>query len=464
MSSLAKTIIYGTVADVENAIGNSEPLDVYDEYGFTPIVEAAIMNKVDVAQLLLKKGASVDFSDLLDRTALFWACDNNNLALCKLLLENRANPNSYSVSKQSPLVYPLLRRQLELKNLLYAFGANLDFAQDFINTKLIGHRFALIGQNYVVNPSGDFVMVDFEGFIFEFTSSLIQDSLHRFSTNYSAKHLQHLKKPVKRIIESLKIAAELLKYQQYSTELDNYKDRISELLDHDLLVIPIVYKGHAITGVKYQNIFIKCDRGEYGRKNHCISVYKIKKPGNFSKRLIMGLLYKRKSEHDVHYGLTDFCGFELMHIIPIEPQISGNCSWANVEALIPALLFLILLEKNGAFSKENLNTITESSLNFFYQWLEWDQDRAINECIQSFNAAEPKRKITKVQLLAQIFVNRLLYNVPSHVIRAEKILPILRTKEFDYVINAYIKELTRDKTNLLGKNLTHLLDIASNPE
>ena len=135
-SSFEDTIIFGTLAEVQKHLDQGAEIDAIDVYGFTPLIETAINGKSDIAALFLQKGASVDLTDATGRTALHWAADNNNVALCQLLLDNGANPNAYTYAGQPVLVMPYLRQQEKLKRLLYQHGANLDFAQDFVNTKL----------------------------------------------------------------------------------------------------------------------------------------------------------------------------------------------------------------------------------------------------------------------------------------------------------------------------------------
>src|SRR5688572_7621164 len=116
--TLANEIIYGTLDSVLTEIQKIEHVNFIDEYGFTPLIETAIVNEPPKTQLLLKHGAEINFPDLTGGTALHWAIDNSNIDLCRLLLENKANPNSYNLASQPVLVKPLLRKQKKLKLLL----------------------------------------------------------------------------------------------------------------------------------------------------------------------------------------------------------------------------------------------------------------------------------------------------------------------------------------------------------
>ncbi len=79
------------------------------------------------------------------QTALHWAVNNDNVEISRLLLQFGADPNAYSDNGQPVLFYPLLRHHQELIKLLSDKGANREFAQDYIQAKLLGHRFELKG-------------------------------------------------------------------------------------------------------------------------------------------------------------------------------------------------------------------------------------------------------------------------------------------------------------------------------
>ena len=92
--TLSDAIIYGTNDLVAQMVSAGATLDEIDNYGYTPIVQCAILSSVPKAKILLDAGAKVDFDDLTGRTALHWAADNGNVELCELLLSRGANPNA----------------------------------------------------------------------------------------------------------------------------------------------------------------------------------------------------------------------------------------------------------------------------------------------------------------------------------------------------------------------------------
>lgn len=64
-----------------------------DESGATPLIYAAKYADEDIAKLLIKNGATVNFQDSYGRTALMAASAYNKKDTIVLLMENKANPN-----------------------------------------------------------------------------------------------------------------------------------------------------------------------------------------------------------------------------------------------------------------------------------------------------------------------------------------------------------------------------------
>jgi hypothetical protein len=457
-TSLAHAILFGTLEEVEYLIQTGSDVNAFDEYGFTPLIEAAIANKTDMGELLLRYGADVNQTDITGRYPLHWTVDNYNLPFTKILLKSGANPNAYSRAAQPILVLPLLRRQKDFKQLLYHYGADLTFAKDYINTKLLGHRFELERQTHIVDNQENFILLDYEGFMFEFTSDIIQHSLERYKNHYEAKKLQIYFKKIDDIIKTLAYAAELIKYQQYTLDVRQQQQRIIDLLNHEPLLIPVAYEGHAITCVKYKDFLAKCDRGAFSKVlGSSVVIYKITKPEVFSLPLAMELIYTRQTENSVHFALNERLGLKPIDELPLPPQIVGNCSWANVEAAIPTLFYL-LTSKERPFHLPEKN-VKKESLNFFYAWREWDKDRALEECIQSFDRADAARKASKASILAGILVYRLSYLVPKDVERAGRIFSILQTPGYQYILDSFLRIYGDDPQDPIGKNLRHLMDM-----
>ncbi len=456
MVTLADAIIEKNLTQVSKLLQFNIDVNQIDEYGFTPLIEAAIVDQFEIAELLIEQGADVNLQDMIGGTALHWAAENNNLRLCHLLLEHRANPNAYNLAGQPVLAMPLLRNQQKIKKILYQYGANLQFAQDFINTKLLGHMFELVGIANILDPKNQFVQIDFEGFYLEFSLGLIGDTLAQFKTHFAARKLRRYSDLIQAIANVINHAAQLAQYQQYQVDINQHQSEIDALLQQQPLILPIGYEGHAITFVKWENILVKCDRREDSRLYDNIMFYRVNRPENFTNEFIRKLLYEKQTSAFINADLPAILDLQPLTELKVEAQISGNCSWANVEACIPTLFFLFLSQSHD--TQKNISNYKHSALSFFHQWREWNKDRSLQFCIQSFNQAGPVRKACKAEILAAILFQRCDYRHPADENRIRSILSVLATPQYEYILQNYLKIYCYESVSEEGRNFMKLLE------
>jgi hypothetical protein len=454
--SISKQIIFGSDSDLAGSLQQEINLNLVDEYGYTPLVQAAIVNSASKAKLLLKAGAKVDFPDLTNRTALHWAASNGNLELCRLLLSNQANPNTYSSAGQPVLAIPILKTQDKIKKILLKYGANLNFAYDFINGKLLGHRFELEGRVDIVDHDNTFIEIELEGFYLEFSLEIVVSSLVDFKNNYGAKELRQYFPQLKIIIKALYEALELIKYQHYLISVEKYQKRINMILGSDPLILPSAYGGHAISLIKFRDQLIRCDRGAFGKEHGSVVIYDVRNRYLLTREFMQQLLYKRQYEPFINKGLGEYLGLEPKGTLSLSLQKAGNCSWANVEATVPTLMFLLLREKNGA---QNTERCKKEALDFYHEWTDWDKNRALHFCLESFIESNPARKAAKAALLAAILFQYCRYDNPKDYSKAKRILSILKLPEYDYILKSYIQVFSQDRQNQNLKDLYQFFNL-----
>ncbi|KAH6707885.1 ankyrin repeat protein, partial [Leptodontidium sp. MPI-SDFR-AT-0119] len=91
--------------------------------GWTPLHKAAYYGKVDVFELLLKKGADIKIMDNRGATALYWASTIGNEKVVESLVE-KSNVNSPEyIDLWSPLHRAAYRGHLGIVKLLLSNGA-----------------------------------------------------------------------------------------------------------------------------------------------------------------------------------------------------------------------------------------------------------------------------------------------------------------------------------------------------
>lgn len=458
--TIAQAIFRGDIDQVENLISQgSADVNDLDEYGFTALIETIFADNITIAKQLLTLGADINKPDLSGRTPLHWAVDFNNLNFCQLCLESGANPNAFTRGGQPILVYPLLRNQKSIKTLLYKQGGDSDFAQDFIQAKLIGHRYKLIGTVDVLNSQGEFIVIDYEGFILEFTVNIIYDSLIRFTHNFSTRALRPYFNVLNQIINAFSNASKLLRFQQNFNKLDRFQNQINSLFNQELLILPVAFEGHAISFIKYGSWFAKCDRGENSLREGSVNIYRVNRPSALTTEFLTDLVYKKQTKHYVHQGINTVLGLTPVIKLPISAQIAGNCSWANIEAAVAIAFFLVLLNKNELkVGQLNYKSLIQEVFTIYERWLEWDKDRALEHCIQSFYASAPARQASKAAILGGVLFQSCDYQNVKDLMRSEKILSILTISEYRYILQSYLQTYCVDRLTKRGNNLLHILD------
>ncbi len=451
--TIASDIIQCLEPNFQHYVAQGELLDDIDEYGFTPLIETAITRQPHLAEQLIKLGVDVNRPDVTGRTALHWAVDNGDIEFSRLLLNAGANPNAYGRSGLSVLVYPVLRGQHDLKHLLYQFGARLEFSQDFILAKLIGHRFELKGDVDILNAADEFIELDYEGFILEFTVAVIRDALRRFVSSYSSRHLRDKFPFLYTIMDAFGVADELLSLQHHVSIKAADRARISDLISSPMLILPAASRGHAFSFIRYKQWWAKIDRGENSLKEGSVNIYHMGAPQAITVDFIESFLYKKQPRQFFHQTINRILQLTPVHKMPISSQIAGNCSWANVQAVVPVAYALQQLDRDNPkkFSPDE-------ALSIYDEWVEWDKDRAIDECIQRFYLANPMRKASLGSMLAAILFHALDAANPHHLERAEKIMPILTLPEYRYILQSYLTHYCVKRLTIKGNNLLKILE------
>lgn len=453
--SLAETIIYDTDENAAKAVmAPGADINEHDRFGLRPLIQAVVCRKVKTLHALLAAGADIEQGDFIDRTALQWAADRGEVELCYFLLESGANPNHYSADGQPILVYPILREQLDLVELFIRFKANYQFAQDYISAKLLGHRFELTGEADIVSTDGKFIPLSFEGFVLEFSTGLIRRSLHNFLNSIPGQKFKHFEPKLQTVLQALKNAGHLTEFARHKDKTP-FEPAIDAMLDNELLLMPAAYQGHAITFIKYGGLWAKCDRGVKTIANTVV-VSSIGNPYTANKALFKKILYEHKTQEFVTQDIHDQLALKTLTTLPTRHQLSGNCSWANVETSVPTMLFMLSYNPQIHNSMRSIATLQKEIYQFYNAWVEWDQDSALEEAIEDFAAADHVRQLSKAIILGGILVQRCDARYQSHLARAKKILSILTQPNFTFILDNYCKVFLKPRAGKTGQRIKKL--------
>jgi len=254
------------------------------------------------------------------------------------------------------------------------------------------------------------------------------------------------------VIDAFEVADKLLQLQrQTSLDADYQYARIAELIQAPLLILPAASRGHAFCFVRFGTWWAKIDRGENSLKEGTVNIYHMKRPEALTVDFIYHFLYKRQPRQFFHHDINQILGLESVLKMPLTQQISGNCSWANVQGVVPVAYAMQQLGVSHPFSEDEAMTIYQA-------WTAWDKDRAIDECIQRFYLADKPRRASIAQMLGAVLFQACNAALPHHLARAEKILTILALPEFKYILNSYLTIYCVNTLTKKGNNLLKILD------
>lgn len=460
MADLSETILYGNLTEVQQQLQQTSDLNYLDVYGYTPLIEAAILNDYQKSAALLAAGADPNLRDLTGRSALHWAVNNNNFELTKKLLECKADPNAYHQGGEPILAMPLLRHQPDIKKTLVAHQASLSFAQHYIYAKLIGHRFELMGSVDIPDATGTFVEIDYEGFYLECCLDLIANSLQQFKTNFAARVLHDWFSPLHTISTALTHARELLRFDHYLIKaVDHVKD-IEPLLQRDPLIIPIQQSGHGATIVKHKNLLAICDRSNEApfTDNH-LPIFYINKPYNLTSKLWIDIVYRKQKNLSAMYErLSKLLGLHVVNTLPIHKQRVGNCGWANVEAVLPLLYYM--LQTNHTDNTLGDQDLVTDSLEIFQRWQHWDKRRALHLVLEAFQKSPRSQQLGLAALLAGVVFQRYNANDKENRGYAIKIIQTLKKHNCHFIWDSYLQYYVQQRKTAAGENLLALLKLS----
>lgn len=116
----------GHKAVVELLLQKGASVDYQDIHWNTPLIHAAWESHTDIAELLLKKNSSgIDHENIDGHTALQLAARNGDLATAKLLINYGANVNVQDGAHRSPLISAASHGHNAMVHLLLENGADI---------------------------------------------------------------------------------------------------------------------------------------------------------------------------------------------------------------------------------------------------------------------------------------------------------------------------------------------------
>ena len=111
---------------LEMLVAHGADVNIADDIGRTPLMEATRLDKADFAKFLITHGARVDARDSEGMTALMIASANARPKAARLLVSHGADVNAKDKVGWTPLMYAAACRSAEISKLLISHGAHMN--------------------------------------------------------------------------------------------------------------------------------------------------------------------------------------------------------------------------------------------------------------------------------------------------------------------------------------------------
>jgi hypothetical protein len=167
-------------------------------------------------------------------------------------------------------------------------------------------------------------------------------------------------------------------------------------------------------------------------------------------------MYNNKSNAYINEEVKKILDLKPLATLPARYQLSGNCSWANVEASVPAMMFMLMFKGNSE-SRGEIAALKKSIMNYYDTWIEWDKDRILKTELDAFLNEGREKRIAKASVLAAVLFQRCKTFHPKEVNRAKKILAILTLPEYEYILKTYVKVYYTRMAGKTGEDFIELL-------
>ena len=115
----------------ESVITNNNVNDC-DGSGRTALIHAADNGKLEIVQLLLDKGANINYSSYIGGTSLLYAAGSGYLDIVQLLLDEGADINLSNNNGDTSLIIAAKYKNIEVVKLLIRKGANTSIVNKVI--------------------------------------------------------------------------------------------------------------------------------------------------------------------------------------------------------------------------------------------------------------------------------------------------------------------------------------------
>jgi ankyrin repeat protein len=365
-------------------------LNEKDEKGNVSLKYGLDVNDWNIVENLLKHGANPNVRMKNGATLFSYACQKCHWNIPHLLLAHGAQiltlDRDYytpyiSYEKFRPITLPCkmsTRKELKQKD--------AGFSDWFLIQKLIAHRFGFSLKVNVLDQSN----FELEGFHQSLSIAEINQSLENFSRGNEFKS-QFNKSWDQKDLDSI--------YQIMAEAVSNVKN--PPMINSNIFAFATFWvsnlfsQGHAISILIYDDILIKCNRGDGSEGHPGMQIFKIGNNNHQVMKETAELLCQTSETWEgkdfFTSGIDKKLNLQIIGSIAHKEQHSGNCSWASSKLLLKAVMLCKLLDKNteaGKSASEQMEAhfedVKKQSESFYRAWFNFDRMEAVKEVLKIF--------------------------------------------------------------------------------
>ena len=127
----------GTKEDILKTIESTDNVDIFDVTGRTPLMYSAFRDDTSIAEVILNKGADINFKDRWGHTALMYAAKYGNANMVDFFLSKGADTNVVGTDGETPVSAAAFDGNIDVMTKLIDYGADINLKDDYGNTPLM---------------------------------------------------------------------------------------------------------------------------------------------------------------------------------------------------------------------------------------------------------------------------------------------------------------------------------------
>lgn len=127
----------GTKEDILKAIESTDNVDIFDVTGRTPLMYSAFRDDTSIAEVILNKGADINFKDRWGHTALMYAAKYGNANMVNYFLSKGADINVVGTDGETPVSAAAFDGNIDVLTKFLDYGADINIQDDYGNTPLM---------------------------------------------------------------------------------------------------------------------------------------------------------------------------------------------------------------------------------------------------------------------------------------------------------------------------------------